>query len=71
MRARAGAKRNHDSFAVVVVIVVVVLTNCFSPTSFLLSPRKHSFLSTIQMNVERLQKMAGTGRTGGKGTMRR
>ena len=71
MCARAGAKSNHDSFAVVVVIIVV-LTNSLSPFSFLRKKKTScSSLPTIQMNVERLQKMAGTVRTGGKGTMRR
>ena len=63
-------KTTTDSIAV--VRQALIISPRLSPS---LSPRAKNALSpslsTIQMNVERLQKMAGTVRTGGKGTMRR
>jgi hypothetical protein len=68
LRARADAKNIRDSF------VGKERSSSFSPPPALPFSNAKTLSSShfiIQMNVERLQKMAGTVRTGGKGTMRR
>ena len=65
-RAGADAKNIRDSF-VGKSSSIILTVSPFLHVQNTLSPS----LSIIQMNVERLQKMAGTVRTGGKGTMRR